>query len=44
MDLVASEDKEHLILDAGHVGLLASPAAKEIFSPRIETWLGPHSR
>jgi polyhydroxyalkanoate synthase len=44
MDLVGSEDKEHLILDAGHVGLLAAPAAKETFWPRIETWLESHSR
>jgi polyhydroxyalkanoate synthase len=44
MDLVGSEDKEHLILDAGHVGLLASPAAKETFWPRIETWLEARSR
>jgi len=44
IDLVGSEDKEHLILDAGHVGLLAAPAAKETFWPRIETWLEAHSR
>lgn len=44
MDLVGSEDKEHLILDAGHVGLLASPAAKETFWPRIENWLRTRSR
>jgi len=44
MDLVGSEDKEHLILDAGHVGLLTSPAAKETFWPRIEKWLEAHSR
>src|SRR5918994_1297282 len=44
IDFLGSEDKEHLILDAGHVGLLASPAAKETFWPRIETWLEAHSR
>lgn len=44
MDLVGSEDKEHLILDAGHVGLLASPAARETFWPRIEDWLRARSR
>ncbi len=44
MDLVGSQDKEHLILDAGHVGLMASPEAKEIFWPRIEKWLETRSR
>lgn len=44
MDLVGSEDKEHLILDAGHVGLLASPAARETFWPRIEDWLQARSQ
>jgi polyhydroxyalkanoate synthase len=44
MDLVGSEDKEHLVLDAGHVGLLASPAARETFWPRIEDWLQARSR
>jgi len=28
MELVGSEDKEMLVLDAGHVGLMASPAAR----------------
>jgi polyhydroxyalkanoate synthase len=44
MDLVGSRDKEHLILDSGHVGLLASPAARETFWPRIVDWLEPRSR
>jgi polyhydroxyalkanoate synthase len=44
MDLVRSQDKEHLILDAGHVGLMASPEAKESFWPRITCWLGPRSQ
>ncbi len=44
MYLVGSEDKEHLILDAGHVGLLASPEARETFWPRIGNWLEAHSR
>lgn len=39
MDLVGSEDKEHLILDAGHVGLIASPEARKTFWPQIENWL-----
>ena len=28
MDLVSSEDKELLVLDAGHVGMMAGPIAK----------------
>ena len=44
MDLVGSEDKEHMILDAGHVGLMASLEAKETFWPRIENWLETRSR
>jgi len=44
MDLVRSEDKEHLILDAGHVGLMASPEAKETFWPRVENWMRTRSR
>jgi polyhydroxyalkanoate synthase len=44
MDLVRSQDREHLILDAGHVGLMASPEARETFWPRIEDWLETRSR
>jgi hypothetical protein len=44
IDLVGSQDKEHLILDAGHVGTLASPEAKETFWRRIETWLETNSQ
>ena len=44
MDLVRSRDKEHLILDAGHVGLMASPEAKETFWLRIEAWLETRSQ
>jgi polyhydroxyalkanoate synthase len=43
MDLVGSEDKEHLIFDAGHVGLLASPAARQTYWPRMENWLEARS-
>jgi pimeloyl-ACP methyl ester carboxylesterase len=43
MDLVSSEDKEMLVMDAGHVGLMASPVAKEELWPRIGDWLGPRS-
>jgi polyhydroxyalkanoate synthase subunit PhaC len=44
MVLVRSQDKEHLILDAGHVGLMASPEAKEAFWPRMKNWLETHSQ
>jgi polyhydroxyalkanoate synthase len=43
MDLVGSEDKEMLVLDAGHVGLMTSLVAKEELWPRIGDWLGPRS-
>jgi polyhydroxyalkanoate synthase subunit PhaC len=43
MDLVGSEDKELLVLDAGHVGLMAGPIAKENLWPRIRNWLEPRS-
>jgi polyhydroxyalkanoate synthase subunit PhaC len=43
MELVGSEDKEMLVLDAGHVGLMAGPVAREELWPRIGAWLGPRS-
>ncbi len=43
MDLVGSQDKEHLIFDAGHVGLIASPQAREAFWPQIANWLETRS-
>ena len=43
MDLVGSDDKALLILDAGHVGLMAGPVARERLWPRIGAWLGPRS-
>ena len=43
MDLVSSEDKELLVLDAGHVGMMAGPIAKENLWPRIRDWLKPRS-
>jgi hypothetical protein len=35
MDLVGSEDKEFLALDAGHVGLMAGPVARGELWPRV---------
>jgi polyhydroxyalkanoate synthase len=43
MDLVGSEDKELLPLDAGHVGLMAGPVAKREFWPHLARWLGRRS-
>jgi polyhydroxyalkanoate synthase subunit PhaC len=42
-DLVGSQDKEFLVLDAGHVGLMCSPVAREELWPRVRDWLGPRS-
>ncbi len=43
MDLVGSEDKEMIVLDAGHVGLMAGSVTREALWPRIGDWLGPRS-
>jgi len=43
MSLVGSEDKEFLVLDAGHVGLMCGPVARNEIWPRIRDWLGPRS-
>lgn len=44
MDLVGSRDKEFVVLDAGHVGLMAGPVAKEEMWPRVRDWLEPRSK
>ncbi len=41
MNSVGSEDKEFLVLDAGHVGLMAGPVSRK--EPRVRDWLGPRS-
>ena len=43
MNLVSSEDKELLELDAGHVGLMAGPIARDNFWRRLRDWLEPRS-
>jgi polyhydroxyalkanoate synthase len=43
MDLVGSEDKEFLVLDAGHVGLLTGRRAKKDLWPRVQSWLESRS-
>ncbi|MBV9819555.1 MAG: alpha/beta fold hydrolase [Solirubrobacterales bacterium] len=42
-DLVGSEDRGELRLDAGHVGLVAGRQAAEVSRPRIAEWVGEHS-
>ena len=44
MNLVGSQDKEFVVLDAGHVGLMAAPVAKEELWPRVKDWLEPRSK
>ncbi len=44
MDLVGSQDKEFAVLDAGHVGLMASPVAKNELWPRVRDWLERRSK
>jgi polyhydroxyalkanoate synthase subunit PhaC len=44
MDLVGSQDKEFVVLDAGHVGLMAGPVAKEELWSRVTDWLEPRSK
>lgn len=42
-DLVTSEDKEFLVLDGGHVGLLTGSQARNVLWPTVEKWLEPRS-
>ena len=42
-NLVSSEDREFLVMDAGHAGLMGSPLARKDLWPRIRDWLGPRS-
>lgn len=42
--LAGSRDREDLFLEAGHVGLLASPEAARYFWPRIAGWLESRSQ
>jgi polyhydroxyalkanoate synthase len=44
MDLIGSRDKEFLVLDAGHLGLMASSVAKDELLPRAKDWLELRSR
>ena len=43
MNLVGSEDKEFVVLEAGHVGLLTGRGARKGLWPRVRDWLAPRS-
>ncbi|QIN79882.1 class III poly(R)-hydroxyalkanoic acid synthase subunit PhaC [Rubrobacter marinus] len=42
-DLVSSEDKEFLVLDAGHVGLMTGRGARQSLWPKVSGWLAERS-
>lgn len=44
MRLISSKDKEFLVLDAGHVGLLTGRDAKKQLWPKLCDWLTRHSK
>lgn len=44
LKLIASQDKEWLLLDAGHVGLLTGAEARKDLWPRVRGWLAPRSK
>jgi polyhydroxyalkanoate synthase len=44
INLIGNQDKKFLVLDAGHLGLMASPVAKEELWPSVRYWLEPRSR
>jgi polyhydroxyalkanoate synthase len=44
MHLVGSQEKEFVALDAGHVGLMAGPVAKNKLWPQVRDWLEPRSK
>lgn len=44
MRLISSQDKEFVVLDAGHVGLLIGSDAQKKLFPKISTWLEARSR
>jgi len=43
MNLVGSEDKEFVVSEAGHVGLLTGRGARKGLWPRVRDWLAPRS-
>jgi poly[(R)-3-hydroxyalkanoate] polymerase subunit PhaC len=43
MRLVGSTDKEFLVLEAGHVGLMTGSGARGTLWPKVRSWLAPRS-
>jgi polyhydroxyalkanoate synthase len=43
MDLISSEDKDFVVLDAGHVGLVMGRSAKKGLWPQVSNWLETRS-
>jgi polyhydroxyalkanoate synthase subunit PhaC len=43
MDHIGSRDKELLVLEAGHVGLMVGPVARRELWPHLASWLGQRS-
>ena len=43
MSLISSQDRELLVFDAGHVGLLTGSEAKKGLWPKLRNWLEPRS-
>jgi polyhydroxyalkanoate synthase len=43
MDHIGSRDKELLVLEAGHVGLMVGPVARRELWPHLASWLGRRS-
>jgi polyhydroxyalkanoate synthase len=44
MNHISSRDKEFLVLNAGHVGLLTGSGAKRELWPKLRSWLEPRSK
>jgi polyhydroxyalkanoate synthase len=43
VEMVGSDDKEQMVLDGGHVGIVAGRTAVKNLWPRVATWLESHS-
>ncbi len=42
-DIIGSPDKQDILLDAGHVGIVVGPGAKDGLWPEVRDWLAPRS-
>lgn len=43
VELVSSQQRRAIELDAGHLGLLVGPFAQQVTWPAVQAWLEPHS-